>query len=412
MAVMTLMSLACEAWRRWLPPASPWTLVARRAGVTLAGLTCAALAVVMVQEFALYDAIMRQTPLVLPLVLFVTLALAALIAGGLWFAVVPGRDPLELSERGRTLYVYAAEVLLVLLLVHLRLNVPDLYPAYLGQYWTVVVMGVAFAGVGLSEWFQRQGLRVLADPLQRTGIFLPLLPLLAFLVTPPAAWRDGLGQAIPGTQPLMRYLAVLAGLYGRHALVWFLLGLLYTLVAVLRRSSTFALLAALAANFGLWVLFAHHEQAVFLMHPQLWLIPLALILLAAEFLNRESLTPAVSLGLRYLALLLIYLSSTADMFIAGVGNSVVLAVVLAVLAILGVLAGIVLRVRAFLFLGVTFLFLVIFAQIWHAAVDRAQTWVWWASGIVLGALVLALFALFEKRRNDVLRILQDLKEWK
>jgi hypothetical protein len=45
-------------------------------------------------------------------------------------------------------------------------------------------------------------------------------------------------------------------------------------------------------------------------------------------------------------------------------------------------------------------------------VERAQTWVWWASGIVLGAAVLALFALFEKRRNDVVKLLGDLKEWK
>jgi len=85
--------------------------------------------------------------------------------------------------------------------------------------------------------------------------------------------------------------------------------------------------------------------------------------------------------------------------------------VLALRSVLGVLTGILLRVRAFLFLGVTFLFLVIFAQIWHAAVDRAQTWVWWASGIVLGALILAVFALFEKRRNDVLKVIDDIKRW-
>ena len=84
---------------------------------------------------------------------------------------------------------------------------------------------------------------------------------------------------------------------------------------------------------------------------------------------------------------------------------------LALRSVLGVLTGILLRVRAFLFLGVTFLFLVIFAQIWHAAVDRAQTWVWWASGIVLGALILAVFALFEKRRNDVLKVIDDIKRW-
>jgi hypothetical protein len=115
---------------------------------------------------------------------------------------------------------------------------------------------------------------------------------------------------------------------------------------------------------------------------------------------------------RYLGLLLVYLSSTADMFIVGLGNSVVWPVVLAVLSVLGVLAGILLRVRAFLLLGVAFLFLVVFSQIWHAAVDRQQTWVWWASGIVLGAAILGLFALFEKRRNDVVRVIEDIKAWR
>jgi hypothetical protein len=410
MAALALMSAVYHAGLpKILPPESPWTASTRRSAVVLTGLTLVALAVVLVQEFALYDPSTRHTPLVLPLVLLAAVVQAALLAGSLVLAVVPGRDPFGLAERGRTLYVYAAEGLLVLLLVHLRLNVPALFPGFLGRHWTIVVMVLAFAGVGLSEWFQRRGLRVLAEPLQRTGIFLPLLPLLAFLVRPLAELRAGLDGNIPGVQPLLRNLP---GHYSQHALVWFLLGLLYTLVAVTRRSSTFALLAALAANFGLWVIFAHQEQTVFLLHPQLWLIPLALILLAAESLNRDRLTPQLSLGLRYLALLLIYLSSTADMFIAGLGNSVVLPVALAVLSILGVLAGIVLRVRAFLFLGVTFLFLVIFAQIWHAAVDRAQTWVWWASGIVLGAAVLALFALFEKRRNDVLKVIEDIKQWK
>src|SRR5262249_1498468 len=154
---------------------------------------------------------------------------------------------------------------------------------------------------------------------------------------------------------------------------------------------------------------AHYEPLAFLVHPQAWLIPLALIILAAEHVNRDRLTRGQSLSVRYAGLLLIYLSSTADMFIAGLGNSVLMPLVLAVLSVAGVLAGIVLRVRAFLFLGVSFLFLVIFAQIWHAAVDRAQTWVWWASGIVLGALILAVFALFEKRRNDVLKVIDDIK---
>ena len=107
----------------------------------------------------------------------------------------------------------------------------------------------------------------------------------------------------------------------------------------------------------------------------------------------------------------IYGASTAELFSTGLGQSLWLPVILAVLCVLGVLAGIWLRVKAFLFLGVSFLLLDIGTMIWHAAVNRAHTWVWWASGIVLGVAILALFALFEKRRNDVLRLLDDLKSW-
>ncbi len=99
------------------------------------------------------------------------------------------------------------------------------------------------------------------------------------------------------------------------------------------------------------------------------------------------------------------------MFIAGLGHSFPLPVILALLSVLGALAGIMLRVRAFLYMGVGFLFLVVFSQIWHVAVDRSQTWLWWASGIVLGVAILSLFAVFEKRRNDVLRVLEELKKW-
>ncbi|HEX4608683.1 MAG TPA: hypothetical protein VH092_10805, partial [Urbifossiella sp.] len=95
----------------------------------------------------------------------------------------------------------------------------------------------------------------------------------------------------------------------------------------------------------------------------------------------------------------------------GIGNSVWLPVVLAVFCVAGILAGIALRVRAFLFLGVGFLLLDIFAMIWHAAVDLAQTWVWYASGIVLGAAILALFAVFEKRKNEVRGVVEELRRW-
>jgi hypothetical protein len=390
-----------------------WERCARRLAGPLMKLACVGLVATLVQEAALYDARpqVRSSPLPTAGVWLVALTVLAQMAAAVWWAVRAPADPFGPSEGRRKLFVYGAEVLLVGLLVHLRLNGFEYVLQRLGAGWTLAVMGIAFAGVALGELFRRRGVTVLADPLQRTGLFLPLLPLLAFLAQPLLTLDPAAAQAFPGLRALERYLERLAGHHGLHALLWFLLAGLYLSAALTRRSQALGLLAALAANFGLWVLFAHYEPLAFLVHPQAWLIPLALIVLAAEHVNRERLTRGQSLAVRYLGLLLIYVSSTADMFIAGLGNSVLLPVVLALLSVLGVLAGIVLRVRAFLFLGVTFLFLVIFAQIWHAAVDRAQTWVWWASGIVLGALILAVFALFEKRRNDVLKMIDEIKRW-
>src|SRR5205823_3593013 len=108
---------------------------------------------------------------------------------------------------------------------------------------------------------------------------------------------------------------------------------------------------------------------------------------------RDRLTPEVAAGLRHLGLGALYVSSTADLFIAGLGNSVALPVVLAVLSVLGVLTGILFRVRSYLYLGAGFLGLVVVSMIWHAAVGRGQTWVWWASGVALGVAILALFAV-------------------
>jgi hypothetical protein len=141
------------------------------------------------------------------------------------------------------------------------------------------------------------------------------------------------------------------------------------------------------------------------------LIPLALIVLIAEHVNRDRLAPAASQTLRYFGLVVIYLSSTADLFIAGL-HDLAMSLVLLILSLLGILAGIQLRIKAFLFTGLVFLVLVIFARIWHAAVDLQQTWVWWASLIVLGAAILTLFAVFEKRRADLLRLLDEFKNWK
>jgi hypothetical protein len=395
---------------RLLPPFTLWAECCRRLGPVLGVLASCLLLVILIQEGLLFDSVTSRTPMALAAVLVVLLALVSMIAAAIQFAVVPGHDPLGLSDRGRRLYVYAAEGLFVLLFIHTRLTVPELFGGKLGKYWTLIVMAVAYVGVGLSEFFKRRKLLVLAEPLERTGVLLPLLPLLAFWVRPPEFLHRLATTGFPGLFPFLDYLYKLEPNYGRYALIWFLLGLLYALVAIARRSFWFGFLAALAANFGLWSLLYAQDLSL-LQHPQLWLIPFAVIILVAGEINRDRLSEQQRAALRYVALLVIYISSTADMFLAGLGQSVVLPLVLALLSVGGALCGILLQVRTFLYLGVTFLFVVIFSMIWHAAVGQQHVWVWWASGVVLGAAIIALFAIFEKRRNDVLRVLDQVRKW-
>jgi hypothetical protein len=373
-----------------LPRPSDWIATGRRAATYIGGLTLAALAIVLVQEVYLCDW-NQGTPMASWAIAIVAATLAILIITCIVLAVSRQLDPLGLDDRGRQAYVYAAEVLLTLIGLHLRMSMPWLFRlGIVERYWMLIVMAIAFAGAGLSELFHRRRLPVLSEPLERTALLLPLLPALGFWFAP---------------DPASAYAII-----GRTPVLWFLMSTFYGSMAYMRRSAGCVGLAALAANIGLWV--ALHQSGIeFLHHPQLWLIPIALAALVAEYLNHERLSAAQSTAFRYLALSVIYLSSTADMFIAGLGKDWRLPLVLMLLSVAGVLAGLLLRIRSFLWLGIVFLLLDITAMIWHAAVDLEQTWIWYACGIVLGAVIIAMFALFEKRRNDLLMTVGKLKQW-
>jgi hypothetical protein len=389
---------------------SPWVRDGRWVGGTAGALALLVLGLLLVQQVPVFDPATRRTPLEPAAVAAVAAGLAALIALAVRFALRPDRDPLGATPHGRAGYVDLAEVLFVLLFVHARLNVPEVFVGQAVRYWTFLVMLLAFAGVGLAEVFARRGVRVLAVPLLRTGVLLPLVPLVAFWARPPGPVTEFADARAPGLRPMLGYLEKLPQHFDSYAVLWWLAGLLYGLLALSRWSYGWALLGALATNAGLWAVLTHHQVPA-AVHPQAWVIPLALIVLVSEHVHRDRLRPDAAAGLRYLGVGMIYVSSAADLFIAGVGQSLWLPVVLAALCLAGVAAGVLLRVRAFLFLGVGFLLLDVFAMVWHAAVDRAQTWVWYASGIVLGAAIIAVFAVFEKRRGDVLGVVDRLRRW-
>ena len=190
----------------------------------------------------------------------VALTLAGATVICILFALSPAHDPLNLPESRRKNYVYVAEVMLALLFMHIRLTMPWLFTGFFERYWPLVVVTIAYLGILTSELLRRRNVLVLADPIERTGAFLPLLPVLGFWLT----------------QSQVDYSVLL-----------FIVGGLYGALAILRRSFVFGILAALAGNGGLWHALHRTDDYGFLQHPQLWLIPAALSVLVAAYLNRE-----------------------------------------------------------------------------------------------------------------------------
>lgn len=417
-AALAVVGMATLAYRFALPrllPASRWGTVGRSLGAVLAPVSLALLLVLMGHEFLAYDPAVKKTPLRLEVAVASSLAILGLAALALWSALSKSADVYGIEAERRSQYVYVAELLVVALVAHLRLNIPALLPPVLGQYWFLAVAVLAFVGIAAAEVLTRKDLPVLATPIRRSAMVLAFVPVLFFRLTMLREPLRGLAETIPGLVPFLTYLNLMAQNYLMDALCWLLLGIFFGWLARLRQSANFGIFAALAVNFGLWVLLGHHDATNFLERPQLWLIPLGLIVLVAEHINRDNLGFWPSLSVRYAGLLCIYLSSTIEMLREMLSELVhsnpLYPIALAVLAVAGMLLGILLRVRAFLLAGFSALLVVVFAQIWNAAVFHSHTWVWWASGIILGVLILGMFALFEKHRNEVLKMLDNMKRW-
>ena len=373
---------------RLLAPESNWGRDAARTVRWLVGLGAAALLFVLAAE-VFYTVIHSDQDIPVPMSLASRAAVIVALIGSIVmlviFAVVPGRDPLRLSEKGRTAYIYVTEALMAATFMHVRLSMPWLFHGFFRQYWPLIVMLIAFVGVGLSELFRRQNSTVLAKPLQNTGAFLPLLPVLGFWTLQSNVDYSGLLLTV---------------------------GLLYGVLAVMRRAFGFGILAALAANGSLWVFLHDTEHLKLWQHPQLWLIPPSLCVLAAAQLNRDRLNTEQMTTVRYICLLLVYVSSTVDIFITGVADSPWLPLILAVLSVAGVMVGIMLRIQSFLFVGTSFLMLALVTMVWHASAMYEMTWLWYVAGICLGSAIIAIFAVFERKRAQMLGLLDNLRQWR
>jgi hypothetical protein len=195
------------------------------------------------------------------------------------------------------------------------------------------------------------------------------------------------------------------------SIVLFTTGVLYGVLAAMRRSMVMAVLAASSFTGSLWYLLYRTPGMGLTEHPQLWFIPPAIAVLIATHLNRDRLDEMQRRTVHYACLLTIYLSSTADIFLIGVAQAPWLPLILALLSVVGIFVGVALRIRSSLVLGTGFLCLSLLTMIYHAGSNLGWVWIWWASGIALGIAILFVFALFEKKRNEMVALLDQVRKW-
>ncbi|HZN35775.1 MAG TPA: hypothetical protein VFB80_18225, partial [Pirellulaceae bacterium] len=367
---------------RLLLTGGSWHAATRKAGYIAGSAAVAAFVVTLALEISLFVP-GRGAAVGDVQVIAIAVVLVALIAGLVSMALLPGRDPLLLSERAKQAYVYAAEAVGALLFAHLYVCKPLWFDTVLRPYWPFIVMGLAFSGVGAAELFHRWKVRVLAEPLERTGALLPLLPVIGWWV---------------------------AGSQVDYALLLLVAGILYLALSFTRKSWAAMVAAAVAGNGALWSLFS--EKAFhFADHPQLWLIPPALSVLAAAQVNRHRLSAEALTAIRYAATIVIYVSSTSEIMLRGLGTDLRPPMILLGLSVAGALAGIALRVRAFLYLGAAFTLLALTSMVWHASRSIEHVWPLWAFGICLGVGLLVMLVLFEKNKAEMHQLVARLRKW-
>ncbi|QDV10511.1 hypothetical protein CA51_03600 [Rosistilla oblonga] len=373
-----------------------WSTPIRRSAIFSASVATIALFGLLAMEVVLRtDGVgIPQIPTILVVGTSLVIALFSLLA--LLIAIAPGKFLASAAERltipHRQGLVYAAQVLMLLAVANKLACQPDTLG--LREYWPYIVMALAFVSAGLSTWAQRREDAVLLGPLRNSALFLPLIPLVGF-------WLTGRGQDWIFADSEIQYNVVLL-----------LAAVFYLALSALWPGDRITRVAGIiAANAALWVTLTQNPGWGFLQHPQLWLIPPAACVLGAVHAERKRLQPQIVTAVRYAATLTIYISSTADMIVQQIGSSIWGPIVLILLAFAGIAIGVVMHVRAFLYLGTGFVVVGLISMVWHAGRAIDQVWPWWAFGITMGLMLLAGLMAIEKHKETLRRIATRMNQW-
>ena len=308
---------------------------------------------------------------------------AEYLAGAiLVLALTAGYLALAFWER-QPVYVYLAEACLAGFFLYLRITHPWIYRYHVfRKFWPLILVAVSYVAILLETLLGRLRVdRVYLGPLRFTGLILPLGPLLGVWLRPEI------------DMTLITTLGAIAAFYA--------------MVAFLNRAVAFAYLSTAVANLTLMA-YAYKVGWNFKIHPQVFLWPVGLSLLAVAHVQRRTLTAGTVQALRIIGTCILHGSLATSIFTDVVHRNLEM-ILLACLSLAGIMAGIGLRVRAFLYTGFGFLVFDVVHMVFLAG--REDTWVWWMSGITLGVLVLFAFAFFEKRKLEVEQWVRKLRTW-
>jgi hypothetical protein len=184
------------------------------------------------------------------------------------------------------------------------------------------------------------------------------------------------------------------------SLVVFAAAAFYALAARRERLKWAAYVAAALVNVGLYVWVPQLSDTTHLL--QLYVIPAAITLLVLVQLHHRDLPQQTLTGIRYAAAGAILAVSSLDAF-ASAGQHLGQFILVLFLSLAGICAGIALRVRPFVYVGLAFLVINVLGQLGlefqrqHSGIPRA------AILISVGFVVIGIMVYLNVRREEVLR---------
>ena len=350
-------------------------------------------------EFLLRDSNgLANLPLVAVIGAALTLGSLSLMGAAIALTTGPNgylRPTIAISDQQRTYLILATQAFGFLTWLHIFLCKPNWAFAGIREHWPYLVMGLSFLSVGITEFARRRGDTVMAATIRKTSLYLPLIPMLGL-------WLSASNQGN----------TILANMINSHYEILLIIAATYYFaVGTMWKSPLPRVAGVILGNAAWWFVLVQLPGWGFLIHPQLWLIPPAACILVMTHLYRERITPQVASGIRYGATLVIYISSSADMLLQQIGTTLSGPIILILLALAGMLLGVILRIRPFLYLGATFVFLGVTSMVWHANRAFESTWPWWVFGISMGLILLAGLMMLEKFKPQLQAHAKRLSTW-